>query len=109
MNNRANQVNMINSHTLSKFPVWEAEDEKEVIRDPHWEAIIKKNQKDNEISFLRSEVEAGTTSKSVIPNGVLNYISGPEKERNLKIIVPKVLRQEILDQFFSFLMAYQLL
>lgn len=64
VNDRVYQVKVIISHTLSKRPVWEAEDgEAEVIRDSHWEAIIEKNQEDSEISSLRSKVETGTTSK----------------------------------------------
>ena len=98
VDDRAYQVNIINSHTLSKHPVWETEEEREVIKDPHWEAIIESNQEDNKISSLRSKVEAGTTSKYDIHNGVLNYISGQEEERSLKMVIPKMLRQEILDQ-----------
>ena len=69
VDNRAYQENVTNSHTLSKHPVWEAKDEEEVVRDPHWEVIMENNQDDSEISSLRSEVEAGTTSS-------MSYIMG---------------------------------
>ena len=60
VDDRAYRVNAINSHTLSKHSVWETEDEEEVIRDPHWEAIIERKQEDSKISSLRSKIKAGT-------------------------------------------------
>lgn len=70
----------------------------EIVFEHHWRDIIRQNQEDSEIATIRSRVEAGCTSKYMVHDGVLYYLSGRDKEVSLKMVIPEKLRAEILDQ-----------
>ena len=95
MDDKAFQINVINSHRLEGRPTWEDEriGESETITDPHWIDIVRQSQGDSDITALRSRVEARNTSKYI-----LYYLAGKDEEVSLKMVIPEKLRSEILDQ-----------
>ena len=82
MNDRAYQVQVINSHRLKYHLVLddEREEDAEVIRDSHWNGQISYNQKDSEIAILREKIEADNTTRYLIREDRLYYISRRDEE-----------------------------
>ena len=100
MDDKAFQINVINSHRLEGRPTREDQGvgESETIMDPHWTDIVRQSQGDSDITALRSRVEAGNTSKYVLQGDILYYLAGKDEEVSLKMVIPEKLRSEVLDQ-----------
>lgn len=74
-------------------------DEEETVRpitDPQWLEQVEEEQVDREIADIR-EVEAGETSKFMIHEGKLYYLSGRDEETRSRLYIPKGLRPKILE------------
>ena len=69
-----------------------------VISNLHWRNTIEANQEDNEVTAFRAKVEAGTTSKYVIQEGLLYYLSGRREEVKPRLVVSDILRIEIMKK-----------
>ena len=81
---------MINLHKL-KDRLWlddEVREEPRVILDPHRRDPIDVNPEDGEIVALRAKVEAGATSKYLIQEGLLYYLSGRRRMLGLRWLSP---------------------
>lgn len=65
---------MIRSHRLKDLPVLKTETDvsQRIITDPHWRDMIRESQEDSEIA---ARIEAGDTSKYVIYEEILYYLS----------------------------------
>ena len=76
MNDKAFQINAINSHRPEGRPTWEDQGvgESETITDPHWTDIVIQSQGDSDITALRYRVEAENTPKHVLQGDILYYL-----------------------------------
>lgn len=59
---------------------------------------MEENQTYSEIAALRAKVEKEITSKHVLQDGLLYYLSRRNEEVRLWLFVPKISRGEILRQ-----------
>lgn len=71
------------------------EENTQVIGDPDCFEETKEEQVDTEIAALRKKVKLGETSKYVIQEGKLYYLSGRDDQIRSKLYVPRGLILEI--------------
>lgn len=69
-----------------------------MISDPHWRKMIKQivtevERDYSKIADIKAKVKSENTSKYIIQDGIFYCLS----ERNEKLVVPEVLRSDILE------------
>ena len=100
VDDKAFQINVINSPRLEGRPTWEYQGvgESETITDPHWTDVVIQSQGDSDIAALRSRMDAGNISKYVLQGDILYYLAEKDEEVSLKMVIHEKLRSGVLDQ-----------